>query len=92
MMTSHSDPRSVEENDVPTIEQMIERFNQPPTVAQWLARYKARMLARGVPEDAAQAAVEAVDMASGEDSTYSLDDDPEAMADDEMSYWDDDGE
>jgi hypothetical protein len=50
------------------------------------------MIERGVPEDAAQAAVEAVDMSSGEDSTYSLDEDPEHMADEELSYWDDDGE
>ncbi len=71
---------------------VAEEHDGPPTVAQWLARYKARMLERGVPEDAAQAAVEAVDMASGEDSTNSLDEDPEAAADDELSYWDDDGD
>jgi len=66
--------------------------NAPPTVAQWLARYKARMLERGVPEDMAQAATEAVDMAPGEASTNSLDESPEDAADDEMSYWDDDGD
>ena len=74
-----------------TIDAMVDQL-RPPTLAQWLARYKARMLERGVPEDAAQAAVEAVDMNSGEDSMYSLDESPEDMADDELSYWDDDGE
>jgi hypothetical protein len=81
-----------EDEDVPTVEQMVERFKQPPTVSDWLARYKARMLTRGVPEDMAQAATEAVDMASGEASTNSLDESPEDAADDEMSYWDDDGD
>lgn len=66
-----------------------EEIDSPPTVQQWLARYKARMLDRGVSEDAAQAAVEAVDMNSGEDSTHSLDEDPEYMVDEELSYGDD---
>lgn len=65
---------------------------EPPTVAEWLARYKARMIERGVPEELAEQAAQAVDMSSGEDSTNSLDEDPEGAADDELSYWDDDGE
>lgn len=76
-------------HDNPAAENEID---PPPTVEQWLARYKARMVERGVPEDLAQQAVEAVDMSSGENSTNSLDEDPEGAADDELSYWDDDGE
>lgn len=92
-MTEHSEnAQRPTEDESPTIGQMVECFNQPPTVTQWLARYKARMLSRGVPEDMAEAAVGAVDMGSGENSTNSLDESPEDAADDEMSYWDDDGE
>lgn len=77
--------------DFPTIEQMVEQL-EPPTVGQWLARYKARMLEQGVPEEMAQQAVEAIDMSSGEDSTHSLDESPEVAADDEISYMDGDGD
>lgn len=69
-----------------------EDIADPPTVTEWLARYKARMIERGVPEDLAEQAAQAVDMSSGENSTNSLDEDPEGAADDELSYWDDDGE
>ncbi|HSX77261.1 MAG TPA: hypothetical protein VLQ80_01625 [Candidatus Saccharimonadia bacterium] len=84
-------PDITADQDSPTIEDILGKLG-PPTVTQWLARYKARMLARGVPEDMAQEAVGAVDMSSGESSTNSLDESPEDAADDEMSYWDDDGE
>jgi hypothetical protein len=81
-----------EEEVSATIEEMVEQLEGPPTVAQWLARYRAQFLKRGVPEDMADAEVGAVDMNAGEDSTYSLDESPEDAADDEMSYWDDGGE
>lgn len=59
-----------------------------PTVTDWLNRYKARMIERGVPADMAHVSMLAVDLHSGEDSTASLDESPEDAADDELSYWD----
>ena len=53
---------------------------------EWLKRYKSRMVERGLSDEEAQAAMEAVDV-----DDPGLDDDPESAADDELSYWTDDG-
>ena len=62
-------------------------MNAPLTEDQWLARYKQRFVDVGLTHEEAQACAEAIDMTEVDLS----DDDPEQMADDEMSYWDDDG-
>lgn len=56
------------------------------TKEEWLKRYKARMIDKGLNEREAQAATEAVstDEHVGED-------DPEDTVDDELSYWASDG-
>lgn len=52
----------------------------------WIAAYVARMIECGVPEDHARAC----ELAGSEDHDY--DSDPREAADEEMSYWDDDGD
>ncbi|MCJ7747892.1 MAG: hypothetical protein MUP27_09115 [Desulfobacterales bacterium] len=53
---------------------------------EWLRRYKARMIERGLSEEEAQAATDAIAT-----DKYCGDGDPEDAADDELSYWTDDG-
>jgi hypothetical protein len=53
---------------------------------EWLKRYKARMIERGLSEKEAQAATDAIST-----DEYCGDDDPEGAADDELSYWASDG-
>lgn len=55
----------------------------------WRRLYIARMVAAGVPEEGATASFEACGL--GPDG-YDIEDDPEDCADDEMSYWGDDGD
>lgn len=56
----------------------------------WRRLYIARIVAvAGVSEEAATASFEACGL--GPDG-YDIEDDPEECADDEMSYWDDDGD
>lgn len=56
----------------------------------WRSLYVARIVAiAGVSEEAATATFKACGL--GPDG-YDIEDDPEQCADDEMSYWDDDGE
>jgi len=49
---------------------------------EWLKRYKARMVERGLHEREATAVTEA----TGNEPDF-LDDDPEGAADDELSFW-----
>ena len=53
---------------------------------EWLKRYKARMIGRGLNEREAKAITEA----TGNEPDF-LDDDPEEAADDELSCWAADG-
>ena len=53
--------------------------------AEWLARYKARLLAQaGISEEFAQDCVDAQSFAELSDG---FEDDPEDAADEELSYW-----
>ena len=53
---------------------------------EWLKRYKARMLERGLDNEEVRAMIECTIY---EDDP--LNDDPEQAADDELSYWPSDG-
>jgi hypothetical protein len=53
---------------------------------EWLKRYKARMIERGLSEKDAQAIT---DVTANDE--YCGEDDPEDSADDELSYWASDG-
>lgn len=54
----------------------------PTKEEKWMAAYVARMIARGIDIDDAWACARA--------GTNDYDDDPEACADDELEYWDND--
>ena len=59
----------------------------PPTAKEeWMAEYVLRMVERGIDAEDAWACCRA-----GEDD-HDYDSDPRDAADDEMSYWSDDGE
>lgn len=53
---------------------------------EWLKRYKARMIERGLCEKDAEEFTEA-----NEPLDFTKEDDPEGAADDELSYWVSDG-
>jgi hypothetical protein len=53
---------------------------------EWLKRYKARMLKRGLSESEAQNCADAASL-----DPYSFEDNPEEAADDELSYMASDG-
>jgi len=53
---------------------------------EWLKKYKARLIERGLNEEEAQDIAEAVDV-----DDPGLDDDPESAADDELNYQASDG-
>ena len=61
----------------------------PPEQEAWRERYIRRMISAGIDEQDAEANFDACGF--GPDG-FDLEDDPEQCADDEMSYWDDDGE
>jgi hypothetical protein len=59
------------------------------TQEEWLARYKQRFIEVGISEEGAQMQVES---ATFEEHSVFFEDDPEGAADEEMSYWTDDGD
>ena len=53
---------------------------------EWMKRYKARIIAKGLSHKEAQAITEAAS-----DDPYQPEDNPEDAADEELSYWPSDG-
>ena len=68
---------------------MTDRTLTADAKVAWRRTYISCMVRRGVSEDDAAANFDAVGF--GPDG-FSLDDNPEDCADDEMSYWSDDGD
>ncbi len=59
----------------------------PITEAEWMRRLRARFIERG--GDGADAVADAVGFEEWQDG---FEDDPEGAADEEMSYWENDGD
>lgn len=63
-----------------------------PSKEKWLARYKQRFIDAGLTAEEAQECANCVELTDDLSDSPSVADDPEAAADDEMSYWDNDGD
>jgi hypothetical protein len=65
---------------------MVTQSPMPTAKEEWMAKYVLRMMEQGVESDDAWA------MCRAGESDHDYDSDPMEAADDEMSYWEDDGD